>query len=133
MRAVVSKTQQSAAVGCSVAARAAPMREYVYFVQRHDYDHHTDRKGRMAAVSVHKTPSGANEAATVYMEREMQKGEGKSGMAPSILGDPSLNKDGLFMCQVQTFENRRDNFKLQVKKMQLHDDNCNNSKALAWR
>ena len=96
-------------------------KEYVYLVQRYDHDHHTDRKGRMAAVSLHKTPSSANEAAKLHMEREAQKGETSAGIEPSVEYE-SLDKAGLFRGCVQTFENRRDNFKIQVKKMQLHDD-----------
>lgn len=55
------------------------------------------------------------------MEREIQKGEKNAGMEASVEG-PSLDKDGLFKCHVQTAEDRKDNFKNQVKKMQLHGD-----------
>ena len=75
----------------------------------------------MAAVSVHKTLPSANEAAKMHMGRETQRRDENSGIEASVLSQ-SLDKNGLFTCQLKTSEDTRDNFKIQVKKMQLHGD-----------
>ena len=93
------------------------MKGYVYMIERKDYDHHTDRKGRLAAVSVHKTVESANEAAQKHMEQQMSK----SDLGPEIYSE-GPDKNGYFACFIQTFEDGsrpRDNFKLQVKRMEL--------------
>lgn len=95
------------------------MVEHVYFVQRHDHEHHTDRKGRMTAISIHRTLAGANAAARNHMERESRKVE--PGMEPGI-DIEELTGDGRFHCQVQTFQGKRDHFIIKVKQMVLHDD-----------
>ena len=100
------------------------MVEHVYFVQRHDHEHHTDRKGRMTSISIHRTgflllrlPLQAQK--TCPVDRESLKVE--PGMEPGI-DIEELTGGGRFHCQVQTFQGKRDHFIIKVKKMVLHDD-----------
>ena len=91
------------------------MKEYVYLIQRTDHDDHKDNRGRTAAVSVHKTLASANDAARSHMEQQMRK----SDLGPEVHNE-GLASDGCFACKVQTFEDRRDHFIVQVQKMLLH-------------
>ena len=52
------------------------------------------------------------------MEREMLKAD---ELEPSVETD-SVTADGRFVCQVQTFQNKRDHFKIQVKRLLLNND-----------
>lgn len=47
--------------------RTAP-KIYVYAITRRDFDHHTDRDGRLALIQIHTSLDSANRAAKAHFQ-----------------------------------------------------------------
>ncbi|KAF2099404.1 hypothetical protein NA57DRAFT_74904 [Rhizodiscina lignyota] len=88
----------------------------VYIVLRKDFDHHTDRKGRLALpIGAYSTVTAANDAAKAHCTAEARKG-------PDYGDGPEHEmKDGLYKGSCTTRQDRRDNFEVWVKMMKLGD------------
>ncbi|KAL7629156.1 hypothetical protein AAE478_000675 [Parahypoxylon ruwenzoriense] len=88
----------------------------VYVVLRKDFDHHTDRKGRLALpVGVFRSAGAANTAAEAHCEAQAAR-------RPSYGDEPEhVVKDGLYKGGCETREDRRDHFEVWVKIMKLGD------------
>ncbi|KAI0381947.1 hypothetical protein F5Y04DRAFT_54312 [Hypomontagnella monticulosa] len=88
----------------------------VFIVLRKDFDHHTDRKGRLALpIGVFKSAAAANAAAEAHCEAQAAR-------APEYGDEPEHDeKDGLYKGGCYTREDRRDHFEVRVKLMKLGD------------
>lgn len=94
-------------------SRSTGPKSYVYAVTRKDFEHHTDKKGRLALVEVHASLSSANAATKAHLLAQSQK--------PSALGADieETEKDGRYDGYCYTHEDRRDHFRCEVRKMEL--------------
>ncbi|KAI0846767.1 hypothetical protein F5Y00DRAFT_242986 [Daldinia vernicosa] len=88
----------------------------IYVVLRKDFDHHTDRKGRLALpIGAFKSAASANKAAESHCEKQAAK-------RPDYGDDPEHEeKGGLYKGRCYTREDRRDHFEVWVAMMKLGD------------
>ncbi|KAM0794346.1 hypothetical protein BDR22DRAFT_712137 [Usnea florida] len=94
-------------------SRSTGPKAYAYIVTRTDFEHHTDRKGRLSLIEVHASVLSANAAAKAHLLAQSRK--------PGAF-DPEINeteKDGGYQGHCYTHEDRRDHFKCEVRKMEV--------------
>lgn len=96
--------------------RTAP-KSYVYAITRRDFDYHTDRKGSLALIEIHGSLASADTAAKAHFNAQKSK-------APFWCRDGAEveeieTKDGRYDGYCFIREDRRDNFRVEVKKMEL--------------
>ncbi|KJX96111.1 hypothetical protein TI39_contig831g00016 [Zymoseptoria brevis] len=92
----------------------APTKSYVFAIQRCDYAHHTDRKGRDKLIEIHASLESANTAAKAHLQKEARKAISGAGETSE-----SETKDGGYEGVCYTSEDRRNHFAVTVKKMEL--------------
>lgn len=97
-------------------SRTVP-KSYVYAITRRDFNHHTDSKGSLVLVEIHNSLLSANAAAKIHLTAQSHKGS--STWNPDPETDEHETEDGRYDATCYTREDRRDNFRVEVKKMQL--------------
>lgn len=83
-------------------------RSCVFTITRHDYEHHTDHRGRLELIEIHGSLDSANKAARSYFRREEMK-------AGKVLVTHEHEEENLGYhgwCYVA--EDRRDHFMVKV-------------------
>ncbi|KAK5118601.1 hypothetical protein LTR85_008066 [Meristemomyces frigidus] len=89
-------------------------KQYVYIVQRRDYEDHTDDAGRLEVVEVHANLSKANAAAEEHLAEESENALDDD---PEV--DQDMNSDGGYRATCYSREDERDHFDVEVIKMEL--------------
>lgn len=97
-------------------SRTAP-KSHVYAITRRDFNHHTDSKGSLVLVEIHASLPSANAAAKIHLTAQSFKGSSTWNPDPEI--EEQENRDGRYDATCYTREDRRDNFRVEVKKMEL--------------
>ena len=93
----------------------APAKTYCYAITRRDFDHYQDKKGVLSVIEIHASLESANTAAKAHLTKESAKASGD----PPIEIDEKETKDGGYEGNCRTWQNKRDNFTVQVKKFEL--------------
>ncbi|KAL8868071.1 MAG: hypothetical protein Q9174_005238 [Haloplaca sp. 1 TL-2023] len=98
---------------------------YVYAITRRDYEHHTDNKGRLALIEIHNSVESANQAAKAHLRRESKK-------PGCYLGETDEEETswGGYEGWCQTSQDKRDNFKVEVRRMELKGGKIDDGKKL---
>ena len=94
-------------------SRSTGPKSYVYTVTRTDFEHHTDRKGRLSIIEVHASLPSANAAAKAHLLAQSRK----SGAFNAEVEE--TEKDGRYHGHCSTHEDRRDHFRCEVRKMEV--------------
>lgn len=93
-------------------------------VTRKDFEHHTD-PGRLAFLEVHAPLSSANAAAKAHLLAQSRK----TGALDADI--KQTEKDGRYDGYCYTHEDRRDDFRCEVRKMELKSGRLATSGAAA--
>jgi hypothetical protein len=93
----------------------APPKQFVFAITRRDFEHYQDRKGALSLIELHGSLESANAAGKAHLKKESSKASGD----PPIELDEKETKDGGYEGNCRTWQNKRDNFTVQVKKMEL--------------
>lgn len=81
------------------------MASTLYYVQRHDFSHHTDQTGRKELLSVHATLQGANDEASDQLQ-EIKENEDDKGLA--VIEEDGVGRDGCYTGVVRLFQDDTD-------------------------
>ena len=96
---------------------------HIYAITRRDFDHHTDKKGRLCLIEKHSALNSANEAAKLHPQREYAKGEFNADLTEDV------NKDGVYDGWGYVMQDRRNHFCVEVKKMELKGGKMGDAKG----
>ena len=94
-------------------SRSTSPKSYVYTVTRTDFEHHTDRKGRLSLIEVHASLLSANAAAKAHLLAQSRK----PGAFNAEIEE--TEKDGRYDGHCYTHEDRRDHFRCEVRKIEV--------------
>ena len=94
-------------------SRSTGPNSYVYTVTRTDFEHHTDRKGRLSIIEVHASLPSANAAAKAHLLAQFDKSSAFNAEVEET------KNDGRYDGHCFTHEDRRDHFRCEVRKMEV--------------